>query len=425
MPSPTLISATSLIAMNFGSILERLFKTFGQELEYSVREGTLVITLVPKSTIRPRPLVLQYNKERNVVLLINAITFEKFSKPKQFARIIRNLLEINLREISFRLIEDRKSINLEFQIAAEEVEGSIEKIIYAYAKVFSELMLISPQYTFYEYSRYGAQIGTRRIIVIAKKYDEIISCLPYESIFMIYPFLTIPDENGKYFVSTIGIDYIYFPILSIASEEKNMFKIYEPVSKPPKGVELIPKDVREYISEMLSYLREIPTSQRKLLEILDEIAKKPYIILERISELERLADELRREAPPPLPIYRTRQLTSFIERKASEETPLDEIVKKLQDFVRIIDLVRSMDMHIKEVSTYRMLVDLIRDTNFIISGKIHSEKVRKLQKFGAGNALYLSAEEVREFFSGSNYVKITFIEGKDGKKKIVVEPVTE
>ncbi len=411
--------------MNIESILERILRIFGREVEHRVENGVLIITLAPRSVMRPRPLILQYDPTKNVALLVNAVTFERSSKPRQFARILRNLLELSIGGVlPFRIIEGKKSIGLEFQVSGN-VEDYIERIIYAYGDIFSELMFISPQHTFYEYARYGARIGTRKVILIAKEYDDIVPYLPYESVFMVYPFLTIPDKDGKYFSSTIGIDYMYFPILSIASEEKNMFKIYEPVSRPPRGVELVPKDVREYISEILPHIRETPTGLRKILEILDEISKKPYIILEKIGELKGLIEEFKSKTPPPLPIYRTRQLVSIIERKVTTAPPIDKIISKLRDFVKVIDLVKDMDKHIREVSMYRMFIDIIREANFIISGRIVSEKIRKLQKFGAGNALYLSADEVREFLSGSNYVRITFIEDPDGRRKIVVEPISE
>jgi len=265
--------------------------------------------------------------------------------------------------------------------------------------------------------------GDKKIIIILREHRAIEKFLGYESVFMLYPYVTVPDADGRYFISAIGVDYMYFPILSIASEEKSMFMIYEPVSNE-HGVRLVPRDIRTYIESLIPLLRKVSPKNVKLIDILDKLIKKPYLVLRKIDELKSLIGMMDKRTMyvQDSPIYRTmgRPLANVDSLALANNRQLLDMLK---GFIRTIEIIKSMDDHIMDVSMYRMMVCLAKDANMMISGRIHEQKIRKLQKFGAGHALYLSGDEVREFLGGKNFVRVTFIVDRSGRRKILIEPI--
>jgi len=388
--------------------------------------------LVPSSLIRPEPLNIVQDVEEKRLIIVNAITFKKAPRPKQITRTIRNILESEIRgSVEFDLDDERDSLSIVFSNIDVESEEQINRAVFWYARLFSRLTISFPQYTYQEYCRYGIRINSEVIIIITRSINEIRDVLKHEALTMVYPFMTLPDEFGRYYISKVGMDYLYFPGLSIASEKKNIYVVYEPI-EDEEGIKLVPLDIRDYARSLLNELRKMVGGSRieiisRAFSAINNIIEKPYMLLKVIDDLKSIADSLERlyiRKSRLTPIGRSKVTFPHTEEKitSKENRVMEKVLYKILGFIEILDVIKHMDEKLYEVYTYRALARIVSGAGIAFTGRIYAEKVRKLQKFGAGNALYLSAEEVRDFLAGMNYVKTIFIEDSTGKKRIIIEP---
>ena len=398
------------------------------------KQGSVI---VPSSVIRPEPLLIFIDPENKKISLVNAITFKKATRPKQITRTLRNIMNSELRgEIGFYFEDERDSLTIVFTGIDVESEENVNRVVLCYAKLFSKLTISFPQYTYQEYGRYGIKIDSDVLIIIARPISEVREALKHEALTMVYPFLTIPDADGRYYISTVGMDYLYFPGLSIASEKKDLYIVYEPI-EDEEGVKLVPLDVKELAKSLLEEIKSIISNRHieivdRAIGLITEIAERPYLLLKHLEDLKTIVTHLERRAarkkrPSPVGRTKTEEITFYggEERISEENKVIGIIVRKLAEFIEALDVIKNMDERLNEVYVYRALAKFASAACIAFTGKIHTQKVRRLQKFGAGNALYLSAEEVREFLSGTSYVKAIFIEDPTGKKRIIVEPYEE
>ena len=68
-----------------------------------------------------------------------------------------------------------------------------------------------------------------------------------------------------------------------------------------------------------------------------------------------------------------------------------------------------------DVVMYRTIVRYLKGSMLVSLYEVMEQKIRKLQKFGGGYALYLSADEVKDFLGGNIFVKVLFCKKNNGK----------
>lgn len=376
--------------------------------------------------LRPRPLYLflEFLESKFSVVLENAFTF-KTSRPKHIVKMIRSILSEYWGEEScgYEIVESGRKINLCFQCDRIDID-IIGKILGAYSLVFNNAMFVYPNYTRREYQRLGLSVLNRKLIIVMAPYEEVEDSIIEESRFMIYPVMTLPNEDGKYFVSDIGFDYLYFPTFSVASEKRKKFYIYsfEPGKLEPELV-----DIAAMIKDILRRV-DVLFVDKEIVGILKKLAEKPYTLFKYADRLEDMLKSLEEStkifgAKTPKvyePAFPERMYVfMYMMSPAPEET------REIRKLVEKIKVVKKTEEMLKKLYLYKIIASALKQNEVILSGKIITQRTGSLHKLGGGKAVYISEKEAREVLGDKQSAKVILIEGHDGKKRIIIEPLDE
>ena len=407
------------MARKIDKIVEYLSGQLQKELKARELRGGYEVVLSRKNRFRPIKLSLFFNSNLSEVVIRGAFSFLRTKKPRHLVKYIkRSLSEFSGHEVIVR----EKYINIRIPVEGE-IFRLLNKLLKTYIRMFSEAFFLYSSYTAEEYLRRGINFFGKKLILVLLPYSKASEDLIDESRFMLYPTVTLPDSDGKYFISDVGFDYLYYPAISIASEKEKKYYIYIPT----ETLELKPYDIKRKIDDIHSSLESSAISYEELEKIFMELTKKPYAVYKYIDRIEELV-KIHKEQSGPIDYFEAR--TSFAPRTVypmlgfiTSTRPTNErILKKIEDFIEKVKLANILDKNIEKIILNRLLVRILKDEGILITGKTISQRTQAIHKLGGGKAIYISEEEAKTLLGDKNTVKITLIEDENKNKKLIIEP---
>ena len=412
------------------------FEDYLEEECFRVEElrDRLDCVLAPESVIRPKPIILSFSKTEMVVEVLNAFTFVRSKRPRQITRVIRNHFDRFFAgdDFSLSIYDERDSLGLKIEFSTGISESFLLNLINFYSEAFTEVLFSYRDYSLSEFRRIGVTVFGEDLILVLASFRELDEAIKYESNLMTKEFLTRPDDEGVYLSSSSGFDYLNFPLLSIASRKQGKFIFYAP-SKEGEGLVAV-----DLVAELRYILENLPDDfrdeEKELVEGLNELLEKPYLILAKIDvlrELERklgarrenkLLDIISREVPTTITRPATMSFFMFgTEREEERKESVEEVLKRLRGLIDNLEMSEILESKLRKMLVNRIISGEMGEAEMIFSGKVVSEKQRKLHRFGGGLALYLSREEIQDILGEDENVRIIFLRDKSGKKRIIIE----
>ncbi len=353
-----------------------------------LRNNEASTVLFPACRIRKKPLIVVVKDDRiifkNALLGINP---ELSGRIKQLADIHKVNVD------GTRLIWDEGSLHVELPIEKRMPIGLIEERIRNILLFIKEGQRIIQEYSSeISIENYGSVI----IDFLGNKYALVplpasIALEDIKQAWLPYTVITLPDEQGMFFCSSIGIDFLNLPLLSIISEDLEKCYIYLPDKSFPPSLK--PHNVVKYIEKLKSFMENevspINLFDEKFVEkLLERALNRYYALASKSFGNETIS--LRPKPDDP----QTSQYEEDV-MNADDASKLREMINTIKELRDLLTIAKKFSKELEDMVISRLLLTLIikikQGYPEIIIGRRIEEESRRVTK---SKRVYISVKDL-------------------------------
>mgnify|MGYP000689845427 CR=1 FL=1 len=384
-------------------------------------EDGVIVDLFPACSLRSKPFRLMMKKNEIYFFYV----LPQASEIKQYVNVLlENLMgSNNIDGMSFEpFFDEEDNLNFKFMINSGIPISSFEKLVKQVFKFIKEIQeavqMRFPEYSLKHFGSIVVSFLGKSYTFIPKKLSDVLEDL--KNTWLPFEIITLPDSDGKFLLSSTGIDYLNIPILSAFRENSNSREcyIYVPTEKDPP--ELKPVGIGDLSSRVMEIIKKslnvIPDERKQEIEEIKKALKIDTVhaikeLLHKLSSilLECLyinANDAGKEKTVSLRINPSPSLVgnenSFKENKIVDVQSIDVIKKalnELRNLAKDLSIAENLSTEIRNIAIARELLKYIILNNEdltrleLISGKIIKTK-EKTFKTSASRGLHINLKEL-------------------------------